>query len=347
MHSDMGSYTEMELAERISELQRQILARREVVKGADAIKNALVLPFIRSLGYDVFDPFEIVSGYVNEGTRADYAFKDGDDIKMLMTLSTTPADLQSDRAQLLIDCMTKSGVRCAILTDGSVYRVHTDVDGSIDPEPLLVLDFGSSMPVDPSGLEHLTQDAFDIGALAAGAQDRRFRTAVLHAVGDELADPTEGFVELIKARLKASNVAERDDLQQILLGVTQSYGHATPSAGGEATSSPIVRPTDEAAMTADEELAFQIVRAMCARHVDAARIVARPAKSYVAVLLDDNNRRPVARIHFKALSTKYLGTFVGNDEARQSVAGANAIYAHEELIVARLRELDPETFASE
>lgn len=92
--------------------------------------------------------------------------------------------------------------------------------------------------------------------------------------------------------------------------------------------------------TTDDEIAgFQIVRAIGAQKVDPNRIVMRDAKSYCAVLLDDNNRKTIVRLHFNSVTAKYLGTFGGKDEAKVAVEGPVDIYKHSKAILKRLDEL--------
>jgi len=97
----------------------------------------------------------------------------------------------------------------------------------------------------------------------------------------------------------------------------------------------------EATYTSEEEVAgFNIIRAMAARVVDPKRVIMRDAKSYCAVLLDDNNRRTIARLHFNSPTARYLGTFTGKEEIRVSVFDPIDLYKHEAAILARIQELD-------
>ncbi len=53
--------------------------------------------------------------------------------------------------------------------------------------------------------------------------------------------------------------------------------------------------------TTEEEIeGFYIVKAIVRSAVKADRVVMRDAKSYCAILLDDNNRRPLIRLHFNS-----------------------------------------------
>ncbi|WP_199194687.1 hypothetical protein [Phyllobacterium phragmitis] len=51
----------------------------------------------------------------------------------------------------------------------------------------------------------------------------------------------------------------------------------------------------------------------------------RDAKTYCAILLDDNNRKPIIRMHFNR-GTKYIGLFDGDIEDRVLVESLDQIY---------------------
>jgi hypothetical protein len=70
------------------------------------------------------------------------------------------------------------------------------------------------------------------------------------------------------------------------------------------------------------------VRAIVCSEVSIARIVARDTKSYFGILLDDNNRKPIARLWFNR-SKKYLGLFDENKiETRVIINEIEDIYQH-------------------
>ncbi len=85
----------------------------------------------------------------------------------------------------------------------------------------------------------------------------------------------------------------------------------------------------ERVVTTEEELeGFRIVRAIVCAEVPAARIAARDTQTYFGVLLDDNNRKPIARLWFNR-SKKYLGVFDENKvETRLPITAVEDIYQH-------------------
>lgn len=333
-------------SERIRSLQARLRANRSKVRTDEAARAALVLPFIQSLGYDVFDPEEVVPGFTRGQGRADFVVLDGEQHRIVISLAQDPTDLTADRAVRLAECFANVSATTAILTDGSLYRVHTDADqpGRMDEEPLLSVDLGGTADVDPAILSGLEKDTFDIASLASAAKTRRYEEAVRRAVGDELADPSETFIDIIGGRMRAAGFEPRDDLFQRVSAISLFSPSAAGAGTDGATAVTEIASGDDRVMTQDEMLGYHIVRAIAAKHIDASRITARPAQSYCAILLDDNNRKSIGRLHFNSQTVKYLGTFVDKKETRRQVQGPNGIYDLEAYVVERLRELDPKAF---
>jgi hypothetical protein len=336
---------EQDLHSRLTDLQSRIRSRKSAVRTADAVKTALILPMIQAIGYDPFDPFEVVPGFTHEGSpRVDYAIRDGDDIRMAIMLTSAPADLSSERSVAFLDACDRIEAKSAVLTDGSVFRLlGRDDAGSLDLEPLLSVDFADQRPVDISGFEHIHAGSFDMAALVAGAAERRSREAILRAIGDELADPSDYFVSAIGARLAAAEIAVPTALHTIISAITLPLANhvGAPAQADAGVTDRVGESNDELALSAEEVQAFHIIQAICARHIAPDRVVARPAKSYLAILHKDNNRRTIARVHWKAQSVKHIGVFAGdNKETKVKVISTADIFNLEAQIVARIHELE-------
>ena len=81
--------------------------------------------------------------------------------------------------------------------------------------------------------------------------------------------------------------------------------------------------------TTEEELeGYRIVRAIVCSEVSANRVIGRDSKSYFAIILDNNNRKPIARLWFNR-KQKYLSVF-NNDkvEIRLPIESPEDIYHH-------------------
>ncbi len=61
--------------------------------------------------------------------------------------------------------------------------------------------------------------------------------------------------------------------------------------------------------------------------VPVSRIAIRDGQSYYAILFDDNNRKPIIRLHFNA-KTKFVTVFGADKESvRHDVAGVEDVFA--------------------
>ncbi len=83
---------------------------------------------------------------------------------------------------------------------------------------------------------------------------------------------------------------------------------------------------DEIITTEEELEGFQIIRAIVCQKIAPNRVVHRDTKSYFGILLDDNNRKPICRLHFNS-SQKYIGLFdKDKNEKRHPINEVTDIY---------------------
>jgi predicted type IV restriction endonuclease len=72
----------MDLKDQLKQISERIVKLKDQIQTEEATKNAFIMPFLQSLGYDVFNPLEVVPEYVadigiKKGEKIDYAiFKD-------------------------------------------------------------------------------------------------------------------------------------------------------------------------------------------------------------------------------------------------------------------------------
>ena len=91
---------------------------------------------------------------------------------------------------------------------------------------------------------------------------------------------------------------------------------------------------DSRIITTQEEIdAFNIIRAMLRKDVPVEKITMRDAISYCAILFDDNNRKPICRLHFNNISNLRIGIFnEDGKEERYPLSGVDDIYNYEEKL---------------
>jgi hypothetical protein len=93
-------------------------------------------------------------------------------------------------------------------------------------------------------------------------------------------------------------------------------------------------------VTTEEELeGFYIVKSILRQTVDAKRITYRDAQSYFAILLDDNNRKTICRLHLN--SKKSLVILDENKkEAKHEINGIDEIFKYSEILIKTVERLN-------
>ena len=77
--------------------------------------------------------------------------------------------------------------------------------------------------------------------------------------------------------------------------------------------------------TVEETEGFMIVRAILRKTVPVNRVVMRDVQSYCGILLDDNNRKPICRLHFNS-SKKFVTLFDVEGGERVDISSLDDLY---------------------
>lgn len=159
----------MDLIDQLRALSARIALTKDLVSTEEATKNAMVMPFIQALGYNVFDPTEVTPELVadvgtKKGEKVDYAIlKDGKPI-MLFECKKSGGDLSINHAGQLFRYFHVTEARFGVLTNGLVYRFFTDLEqpNKMDEKPFFefnVLDFKDR---DIDELKKFAKSLFDV-----------------------------------------------------------------------------------------------------------------------------------------------------------------------------------------
>jgi hypothetical protein len=348
----------MDLASRLTELAIKTQQHREVLLTEQAAKTALVMPFINLLGYDVFNPSEVIPEYTadvgtKKGEKVDYAICINGKLSILIECKPSTSDITINHASQLFRYFSVTDARLAILTNGVIYKFFSDVDqpNKMDAQPFFTFNLDAMRKSDVRTLEGFTKAGFDIDAIVREASNLKLESLVRKELETEMVTASEEFARLIAKRVYAGQVTAqvKDNFARLMANafsaIVRDHVNDRLTSALNASSVPGLDdepvPAVDEVITTDEEIGgFRIIQAIASRLVDPKRVVMRDAKSYCAILLDDNNRRTLARMHFNGISTKYVGTFEGQEETRNLIVDVTDIYKLSQLIEARIAELE-------
>lgn len=123
----------MDLIDKLKELASRIQKQREHIKTEEATKNAFIMPFLNALGYDVFNPLEVVPEFTadvgtKKGEKVDYAIKKDDEIIILVECKWCENELKSEPPSQLFRYFSVTKSRFGILTNGILYKFFSDIE---------------------------------------------------------------------------------------------------------------------------------------------------------------------------------------------------------------------------
>jgi len=289
----------------------------------EATKNAFIMPSLNALGYNVFNPLEVVPEFtadigIKKGQKVDYAvMKDGQPA-ILVECKHWSENLDPHNSQLFRYFHTTKA-KFGLLSNGIVFRFYTDLveKNKMDEKPFLEFNVTDIKDNQIEELKKFHKSYFDVDNIVNTAYELKYMNELKTFINNEFQNPTEGFVkhfakqaypgvltakimeqftaltkksiqqyinDLITERLKSALKKENADEQK---GTEQEV---LITIGTTSTESKVET-------TAEELEGFMIVKTILRQKIASNRIAYRDAQSYFAILLDDNNRKTICRLY--------------------------------------------------
>jgi len=304
----------------------------------EATKQALVMPFIAALGYNVFDPTEIVPELtadvgIKKGEKVDYAILCLGKPMILFECKWHGTDLDREHASQLYRYFGVTAARFGVLTNGIVYRFFTDLDdpNKMDSKPFLEFNVLTFTDNQVEELKRFTKSGFVLEEALTAAGELKYTKEIKRILSEQLAAPTEEFVRFFATQVYGGKLTQNVKTQFTALTkralqqfISERIGERLKSAMDQEaketppTLQPAAPPEPAVVTTEEEREAYLIVKSIVREVIDPRRLAIRDAQSYCAVLIDDNNRKPLCRFYFG--SKKKSVTIFGENKQEENVA---------------------------
>lgn len=342
----------MELNNQLKAIADKIIQLKNKIDTEESTKHAFVLPFINALGYDAFNPTEVVPEFtadlgLKKGEKVDYAiFQNGAPI-LIVECKSWKEELDNHNSQLFrYFHVTKT--RFALLTNGIKYRFYTDLEHSnkMDEKPFLEFDITKLKDNEVIEISKFHKSNFDVNKIVTTASTLKYTKEIKKCISEELTNPSYDFTRLFAntvydGRLTEKVMTEFTELVHKAFNQTISEkvnDRLNAALNKEAEKQQLdvidVVLEDNKIETTEEELeGFRIVVAILRRKLSIERIAHRDTQSYFGILLDDNNRKPLCRLHLNG-GTKYIGIFdEAKKETRELISSIDDIYQFEDKLL--------------
>lgn len=342
----------MELQNQLKTLADKIIKLKSKIETEESTKHAFVLPFINILGYDSFNPTEVIPEFtadlgLKKGEKVDYAIFQNDIPILIVECKNWKESLDNHNSQLFrYFHVTKT--RFALLTNGIQYRFYTDLEhaNKMDEKPFLEFDVTKLKENDVHEIGKFHKSKFDIEKIVDNASALKYTKEIKKVLSIEFTDPSRDLVKLLTNKVYSGRQTEKiveEFTELIKVAFSQTVSEKVNDRLNSALNKEAekqqqeiieVEEDESKVITTEEELeGFRIVVAILRRKLSVNRIVHRDTQSYFGILLDDNNRKPLCRLHLNG-GTKYIGLFdEDKNERREKIDSIDDIYKFEKELL--------------
>ncbi|WP_177733729.1 type I restriction endonuclease [Flavobacterium inviolabile] len=341
----------MELITQIKSLADKINQLKDKIETEESTKHAFVLPFINLLGYDTFNPTEVVPEFtadigLKKGEKVDYAIFQNEEPILIVECKNWKEDLTVHNSQLF-RYFHVSKTRFALLTNGIQYQFYTDLEekNKMDEKPFLEFDITNLKENTVHEINKFHKSHFDVDKIVDNASALKYTREIQKQISEELQTPSNEFVRLFANRVYAGRLTEKV-MEEFKGLVHRAYNQLISDKINDRLNSALnkeaqkqktdqVEAVEETKInTTEEEMeGYRIVVAILRRKLPTDRIVCRDTQSYFGILLDDNNRKPLCRLHLNG-GKKYIGLFhEQKNEVKQHIQSVDDIYLFEKELL--------------
>lgn len=325
---------ETDLKLKLEQLHQRVDALKDQINTEEATKNAFVMPFIQILGYDIFNPTEVIPEFIcdigtKKGEKVDYVIKKDDEPILIIECKHWKENADAHNSQLH-RYYHVSKARFGVLTNGHIYNFYADLEkpNIMDEKPFFTLDLSNIKNSNINILKNFTKNGYSLENILDSAEGLKYIKAIRNEFEKEIQEPSDEMIKLLVSRffdkpLIASRLATFREYTKkafsnsinesinFRLKNALNINEVIPSKASDEIESIDDNTNTETPkfITTEEEIeGSQIVKAILREQLPASRIAFRDTQSYFGILLDDNNRKPLCRLHFNS-SNKYLELF--------------------------------------
>ena len=324
----------MDFKDQILQLSERINKQKDGIKTEEATKNAFIMPMIASLGYDIFNPFEVVPEMdcdliKKKGEKIDYAIMKDESPILLIECKHCKQDLNLHDTQLQ-KYFVASKARFGVLTNGIEYRFYTDLEkvNIMDEKPFLVINMLDLSDANIEQLKKFHKSYYNEENVLSTANELKYTTEIKSILNSEFSSPTAEFVrffarqaytsgqitskviDMFTPLVKKSISSVINDIISDRLNTAINNGEQVGNITDSTTVNLPIKNTEEklpdgivymdkevGIITTQEELdAYNIVRSILRESIDVARITYKDYKTYFVVNLDNSQWYWICRI---------------------------------------------------
>lgn len=342
-----------QIAERIPKIKEQLMTE-------EATKNALIMPFISSLGYDVFNPMEVVPEYTcdigtKKGEKVDYAIMKDNEPIILIECKHWQQNLNLHDNQLL-RYFSVSNAKFGILTNGIEYRFYTDLieKNKMDETPFLEVDLTNLKDAQITEMKKFHKSYFDAESIVDNASSLKYTKELKEIIKKEIGNPSpelvklfakqvynsvltakmvDYFTELVKKSFTSHINDVLNDRLQAAINSEEKNNTENEVVEEEVKEEPLI-------VTTGLELeGFYTIRTLLAEAIEPSRVQYKDTVHYLAINLDGKTTKPICRLYLNK-ANKILAIIDENKkEVKYPIEGILELVNYKQQLIDRVNFL--------
>jgi hypothetical protein len=340
----------MDFKDQIKILGDRVAKLKDQISTEEATKNAFIMPFLQSLGYDVFNPTEVVPEFISDiglkkGEKIDYAiFMEGKPT-ILIECKHWSQNLSIHDGQLL-RYFHVSKAKFGLLTNGINYRFYSDLvdPNKMDEKPFLEFNIHEIKDNQVEELKKFHKSYFDADSIVNTASELKYTNELKQLLQQELNNPSPEFVKHFAKQVYPSNISAKilelftnltkKSAQQYISDLITERLKTALTKEDESIKEqdcklelPNQEPESKIETTEQELEGFMIVKTILRQKADIKRITYRDSQSYCAILLDDNNRKTICRLYLNGNKKFFVVLDENKKEIKTQIQTLDDIFA--------------------
>ncbi len=317
----------MEFKEQINKLGKRVEKLKGQVKTEEATKNAFIMPFIQCLGYEIFNPSEVIPEFtadfgIKQGEKVDYAIIKDEKPTILIECKCHNGNLDLHNSQLF-RYFSATSAKFGLLTNGIEFRFFTDLSqkNKMDSKPFFTFNILNFKDNQLDELKKFHKEYFDLDEISTSASELKYLNEIRAIINRELEEPSKDFVYYFAHEVYHSKITQKvislftplvhkafsrhvndlvTDRIKTALDKEMEKQAAEQKKDDEVPEVPKIITTDE------EKEAYFIIKSILRKTIDSDRVGMKDNQSYCAIILDDNSRKYFVRLYFDAAQKHFI-----------------------------------------
>ena len=322
----------MDFKDTILQLADRIAKQKDAITTEEGTKNAFIMPMIASLGYDIFNPFEVVPEMdcdliKKKGEKIDYAIMKDDSPILLIECKHCNQNLNLHDTQLQ-KYFVASNARFGVLTNGIEYRFYTDLEKAnlMDEKPFLIVNMLDLLDNDIEQLKKFHKSYYNESNILSTASELKYTTEIKSILNREFVSPTPDFVKFFIRQVYDGQATQKvveqftpiikksissvvNDIISDRLNVAIKSGEQQDIPAPQEETLPVEDDTlpvgvvamdkENGIITTQEEIdAYNIIRSILRKFISADKIVYKDFKTYFAIGIEKPSYWWICRLSF-------------------------------------------------